>query len=1062
MARKKANKGFPKSEAQKTLDFLKTPKAFKKGGSAEKRSDPDEISDDAFYDLLMSVPLVKKEEPVIPLDLAPVTTSSAFAPSGNFNFDVKTPPVQPMVVEGLGVMPPAPPSVGGRIGYEDGGFRAGASGVAAKTLEGFKLLPGMYDVGYKMPLAGGELDLSYSRGMKSMPGVKTPEMANIRFTKKFENGGEVYKDDEGYPLPSPGTNPKKWKEFLERYGEIMEEKEKGVYFGGREVFDDGASLLTANRTYPEIIREAAPYVERSDGMSDSLRNREGMELWNGRVVAPGFNAEEPQYFENGGEASPLYEYNTKISPEKKIANMIGLGPAYDASVQAPKDMGMSGDEGTQGDAVRHMVLMREVSKKYGPVAARALGYGHEFGFGMLKGQSSQAREMDLDNNAVGLRLSKEAGDDEAKFRELMSKALADRTAVYYRNENNKGSAKQMLKEVPRKRAEGSPEMGEVSGRTFEEGGPESARRMLKDVARGVSYYPYDLIGAPVDVINLGLKGIDYVTGSKLATEKPVGGSAYLIDKSNKAGIADKPTGSAAEELARFGSAFMNPASGARATGRVLEKTGKLGKDVLEDLSLATTGQGGSKIAQLVTSQAQPSFVVRPSNQGIVATSGSVAKDSISNVDEYVVRAVKELDDGYTFRGLDISPDKKEAIKRFYDVKARNFFTRQAGTESDPVFRQLMEGKIQPYGRSRDEFPDYLFTGTKVGKTRELPGGGTQFFPASQQAIPDFNRFYDEALGLRGTRYSEEALDYQPKNQLRAEVEEQALEGLINKGVPFENINPNINIVAKDPRSGDWGYRSKFDEAMTAPEPKGISGLLKDDTLPQELRTARQKNEVIYDVGGYLESNLNFLKPEDLTNYLATLSPEQIEKMPFADVVAKASKFNAPRLEFKSIVDKVKQGKPVPEKYFKQGTSQPLTTYDDGYQWVRIETPEAVQIEGAAMGHSVGGYAKEYGPAKVKQFETGEHEVWSLRNKKGKPSVTVQLQNNSDGTKEIQQIKGNGPKTGNIEGGPVNFDDKVNDFLTNYIKPTYISEGDNYLTPSLRKYKEDLYQKYSNE
>jgi hypothetical protein len=461
-------------------------------------------------------------------------------------------------------------------------------------------------------------------------------------------------------------------------------------------------------------------------------------------------------------------------------------------------------------------------------------------------------------------------------------------------------------------------------------------------------------------------------------------------------------------------------------------------------------------------QGPATAVVRPSNQGIVATSGSVAKDPLSNVDEYVVRAVKELDDGYTFRGLEISPDKKEAIKRFYDVKARNFFTRQAGTESDPVFRQLMEGKIQPYGKSRDEFPDYLFTGTRVGTTRELPGGGTQFFPVSQQAIPHFNRFYDEGLGLRGTRYSNEAMDYGPKNQLVSELEEQALEGLLGKGVPFENINPRINVVSKDPRSGDWGYRSRFDEAMTAPEPKGISGLLNDDTLPQELRTARQKNEVIYDVGGYPESNLNFLKPEDLTNYLATLSPEQIEKMPFADVVAKASKFNAPRLEFKSIVDKVKQGKPVPEKYFKQGISQPLTTYDDGYQWVRVETPEAVQIEGAAMGHSVGGYAKEYGPAKVKQFETGEHEVWSLRNKKGKPSVTVQLQNNPDGTKEIQQVKGNGPKTGNFEGGPVNFDDKVNDFLTNYIKPTYISEGDNYLTPSLRKYKEDLYQKYSNE
>jgi hypothetical protein len=1056
MARKKANKGFPKSEAQKTLDFLKTPKAFKKGGSAEKRSDPDEISDDAFYDLLMSVPLVKKEEPVIPLDLAPV----AMPATGDFNFSVQTPPAQPPVAEGLGWMPPPPPTLQGRVGYEDGGFRIGASGIASKTPEGVKYMPGMMDVGYRTPMAGGELDVSASRMLEAMPGGKRPFNVQARFTKKFENGGEVYKDDEGYPLPSPDTNPKKWKEFLERYGEIMEEKEKGVYFGGREVFDDGASLLTANRTYPEIIREAAPYVERSDGMSDSLRNKEGMELWNGRVVAPGFNAEEPQYFENGGEASPLYEYNTKISPEKKIANLIGLGSAYDASVQAPKDMGMSGDEGTQGDAVRHMVLMREVSKKYGPVAARALGYGHEFGFGMLKGQSSQAREMDLDNNAVGLRLSKEAGDDEAKFRELMSKALADRTAVYYRNENNKGSAKQMLKEVPRKRAEGSPEMGEVSGRTFEEGGPESARRMLKDVARGVSYYPYDLIGAPVDIINMGLKGVDYVTGSKLATEKPVGGSAYLIDKSNKAGIAEKPTGSAAEELARFSSALTNPASGARATGRVLEKTGKLGKDVLEDLSLATTGQGGSKIAQLVTSQAQPSFVVRPKDQGIVATAGSYTKDPISNVDEYLQSAVRRVDTA----NVQLTDAQKEAIKRFYDVKARNFFTRQAGTESDPVLRQLMEGKIEPYGRVRDKFPDYLFSGVTTGTTRQLPGGGTQFFPVSTQAIPHFNRFYDEALGLRGTRFSDEPLDYRQTGQLETDLTENLTDALIKKGVPAENINPDIQVKAKDPKTGDWGFRTTTQEKLTAPKPQGISGLLKEDTLPPELRAAREKNEVIYDISSpySLERELNFFKADDVTHYLSTLTPEQIEKMPFADIIAKASKYNAPRLEFDSVVSKIKEGKPVDSKYFTQGISQPITNYDDGYQWVRVETPEAVRVEGAAMGHSVGGYAGSYGKDLVEKFKTGEHEVWSLRNKKGRPAVTIQLQNNADGTKEIQQVKGNGPKSGNAQGGPVDFDEKVNDLLTNYIKPTYISEGDNYLTPSLRKYKEDLYQKYSNE
>jgi hypothetical protein len=179
MARKKANKGFPKSEAQKTIDFLKTPKAFKKGGSAEKRSDPDEISDDEFYDLLKNTLTAPERSSVLKLDLAPVPAT------GDFNFSVKTPPSQPMVVEGLGVMPSPPPTLQGRVGYEDEGFRIGASGIASKTPEGVKYMPGMMDIGYKMPLAGGELDMSASRMLEAMPGGKRPFNLQAKFVKKF-------------------------------------------------------------------------------------------------------------------------------------------------------------------------------------------------------------------------------------------------------------------------------------------------------------------------------------------------------------------------------------------------------------------------------------------------------------------------------------------------------------------------------------------------------------------------------------------------------------------------------------------------------------------------------------------------------------------------------------------------------------------------------------------------------------------------------------------------------------------------------------------------------------
>jgi hypothetical protein len=217
-------------------------------------------------------------------------------------------------------------------------------------------------------------------------------------------------------------------------------------------------------------------------------------------------------------------------------------------------MGLSEDSGTRGDAVRHMTLMREIEKKYNPTVAKTLGYAHELIGGPMQyftqgnAQSSRDREMDLRNNALGLELSKQAGSDDAKFRELMRQSLENRKADFYREEYTGKRSMPGATKV-RNRAKGSPEEGETKS---------SAKETLKEVARSTQYTPYDLVGAPVDVVNLGLKGIDYVTGSKLASEKPVGGSEYLIEKSRQAGIADKPTGSMTETLTRFGTGLITP------------------------------------------------------------------------------------------------------------------------------------------------------------------------------------------------------------------------------------------------------------------------------------------------------------------------------------------------------------------------------------------------------------------------------------------------------------------------------------------------------------------------
>lgn len=137
-------------------------------------------------------------------------------------------------------------------------------------------------------------------------------------------------------------------------------------------------------------------------------------------------------------------------------------------------------------------------------------------------------------------------------------------------------AKQMLAQIkptspfpaqePRRMAEG----GDVEKKPEPSVG-EKVKGTAKEILRSTQYTPYDLLGAPVDIINLGLKGVDYVTGSKLATEKPVGGSDYLIQKSRELGIADKPTGSTTETLTRLGTGILSPTAGPKAMAVAAEK-----------------------------------------------------------------------------------------------------------------------------------------------------------------------------------------------------------------------------------------------------------------------------------------------------------------------------------------------------------------------------------------------------------------------------------------------------------------------------------------------------------
>lgn len=115
--------------------------------------------------------------------------------------------------------------------------------------------------------------------------------------------------------------------------------------------------------------------------------------------------------------------------------------------------------------------------------------------------------------------------------------------------------------------------------------PNRDVEMNQGLLRGASYYPTDLLGAPVDLINMALKPIG------LGSQKPVMGSDYLQSLAQQYGLSQQPTGSNAENVARLAMAGMNPATGARAVGRVIEptmqalgpKAGQMAEDYLRSI-----------------------------------------------------------------------------------------------------------------------------------------------------------------------------------------------------------------------------------------------------------------------------------------------------------------------------------------------------------------------------------------------------------------------------------------------------------------------------------------------
>ena len=475
-------------------------------------------------------------------------------------------------------------------------------------------------------------------------------------------------------------------------------------------------------------------------------------------------------------------------------------------------------------------------------------------------------------------------------------------------------------------------------------------------------------------------------------------------------------------------------------------------------------------------------VIRPKNEGLVLNEPQVGGDWLNK--DGTVRSPL----GYTAKYLEsateqvkiagkknnLPKEQIDAIKEFFDRKAKNYFVKQIGTSDDPLFNAISQGRLTTPGlREPGGIPSYMTEGAQVGKNRVDPETGrTRFYPSPKaaEALRDMTAIYDRMVNMRGTFFANQTLggpEYETLVRKDFEGRQPVIQERITDKLIQEGVNPNqitegaVDLVGyKDPKFvKNTPNANNLVGYPRSPTPD-IARMLaaKPETLSKTLSTSLGKGDIVYDIQPTRTLSA-ILQPANIIDYLATLPPEKIKKIRFEDAVVGSAKLTEKADTKRVLFDRITQNKPVPNEVFSEGVSDPVLDFPKespfaGYTWRRIMTPEAAEIEGAYIGHSVGGYSATnpgmvYDAQKRQNFAEGRTQVYSLRDLRGRPVTTVEVFAPPGARPLVSQVRGAGRATGNTM--PMQFDMPVTEFLE-FLNPSRVVEQDRFLPPVALSFK----------
>jgi hypothetical protein len=509
---------------------------------------------------------------------------------------------------------------------------------------------------------------------------------------------------------------------------------------------------------------------------------------------------------------------------------------------------------------------------------------------------------------------------------------------------------------------------------------------------------------------------------------------------------------------------VNPAAAVRSGVRGAQRVGQAARSAAQDFQQYNRQLAVPGASYAARPEGTQLLVRRDNNPDWV---GSLINDGVSNVQQALPRP-------------QLGTERQSMMENFWENKATNYFSKQFGTESDPVYRGIREQTIKSPSLASG-FPNYILDQLPVGKTRvNQETGQTRFFPKYPEAWDDMRKRYDASTSIIGAvpelnpqRVMDPQFTYSTSPQGRTILENlknKEIDRMISQGTPVSQANPDLDFLTRSVKApdtvlGPYSAKSLLTDFETTtgtrvgdPNFKGAPSAL--PMLPQNLRTAMEKGEIIYNTPGPNAFIQNLFDVRAINEYLAGLPERELKNLRFEDAVKGGAKVSAERFARDTLVADIRAGKRVPDKFFSEGVSAPLMQFKEGpyegYAWKRIEKAEATVPEGAYVGHSVGGYAKggAYGPEKHKLFNDGTMQVYTLRDNRNRPVNTIEVRVDPMASGPIvTQIKGNGRATGNT--APVAYDNLVLDFLQNTLKPMRITESETYLTPLLKSYRDQL-------